>query len=128
MREPSDVRRVAAIGGVAAVAIVALLVGKHPFFATTVPEVPPAHATEPQRAEGETSPSLTPIINFSLALVMVARAITPQESARCSPAACLRLGNSVSRQPRLWFEETRFESECVHGDDLAVLAGFASPT
>jgi hypothetical protein len=64
MREPSDVRRVAAIGGVAAVAIVALLVGKHPFFATTVPEVPPAHATEPQRAQGETVAFVTsPVID-----------------------------------------------------------------
>jgi hypothetical protein len=64
MREASDIRRVAAIGGVAAVAIVALLVGKHPFFATTVPEVLPAHATEPQRAQGETVAFVTsPVID-----------------------------------------------------------------
>jgi hypothetical protein len=36
MREPRDVRRVAAIGATTAVAIAALLVGKLPFFATTV--------------------------------------------------------------------------------------------
>jgi hypothetical protein len=33
MREPSDVRRVAAIAGVSAIAIVAVLVGKSTFFA-----------------------------------------------------------------------------------------------
>jgi hypothetical protein len=48
MREASDVRRVAAIAGVSAIAIVSV----YPFFAATAQKVPPAHATEPQRAQG----------------------------------------------------------------------------
>ena len=69
MREASDVRLVAAIAGVAAIAIVAVLVGKHPFFAATAQGVPPAHATEPQRAQGETvafvtSPTIDPYPEF----------------------------------------------------------------
>ena len=54
MREASDVRRVAAIGGVTAAAVVMLLLGKPVFFETTAQKVPAAQATEPQRAETET--------------------------------------------------------------------------
>jgi hypothetical protein len=69
MREASDVRRVAAIAGVATVAIVALLVGKLPFFATTVQLAPASHATEPQTARGDTiafvtSPTIDPDPQF----------------------------------------------------------------
>jgi hypothetical protein len=64
MREASDVRRVAAIAGVSAIAIVAVLAGKYPFFAATAQKVPPAHATEPQRAQGETVAFVTsPVID-----------------------------------------------------------------
>jgi hypothetical protein len=54
MRELRDVRRVAAIGTTTAVAIAALLVGKLPFFATTVQQAPASYATEPQTAQGDT--------------------------------------------------------------------------
>jgi hypothetical protein len=69
MRDASDVRRVAAIGGVTVIAIVAVLAGKYPFFAATATKVPPAHATEPQRAQGETvafvtSPTIDPDPQF----------------------------------------------------------------
>ena len=42
----------------------AALAGKYPFFAATAQKVPPAHATEPQRAEGETVAFVTsPVID-----------------------------------------------------------------
>jgi hypothetical protein len=64
MRDASDVRRVAAIGGVAVIAIVAVLALKYPFFAATVQKGPPAHATEPQRASGQTVAFVTsPVID-----------------------------------------------------------------
>jgi hypothetical protein len=46
MREASDVRRVAAIGGVTAAAVVMLVLGKPVFFDTTAQKVPAAQATE----------------------------------------------------------------------------------
>jgi hypothetical protein len=45
MREASDVRRVAAIGGVTAAAVVMLVLGKPVFFDTTAQKVPAAQAT-----------------------------------------------------------------------------------
>ena len=94
MRDASDVRRVAAIGGVTAAAVVMLLLGKPVLFATTAPKVAVAQATEPRRAETETvtfvtSPSLIPILNFSSALVIIATAITARESPRwCATRGC----------------------------------------
>jgi hypothetical protein len=55
MRDASDVRRVAAIGGVTAAAVVMLLLGKPVFFATTAPKVAVAQATETKRAETKTA-------------------------------------------------------------------------
>jgi hypothetical protein len=66
MREASDVRRVAAIGGVTAAAVVMLLLGngKPVFFPTTAQKVPAAQATEPQKAESETVAFVTsPVID-----------------------------------------------------------------
>jgi hypothetical protein len=55
---------VAAIAGVSTIAIVAVLVGKYPFFAATAQKVPPAHATEAKRAQGETVAFVTsPVID-----------------------------------------------------------------
>ena len=54
MREASDVRRVAAIGGVTAAAVVMLVLGKPVFFDTTAQKVPAAQASEPRRVETET--------------------------------------------------------------------------
>jgi hypothetical protein len=69
MRNASDIRRVAAIAGVTVVAVVAVVAGKYPFFAATAQKVPPAHVTEPQRAQGETvafvtSPTIDPDPQF----------------------------------------------------------------
>ena len=64
MRDASDVRRVAAIGGVTAAAVVMLLLGKPVLFATTAPKVAVAQATEPRRAETETVTFVTsPVID-----------------------------------------------------------------
>jgi hypothetical protein len=65
MRDASDVRRVAAIGGVTAAAVVMLLLGKPVLFATTAPKVAVAQAaTEPRRVETETVTFVTsPVID-----------------------------------------------------------------
>ena len=64
MREASDVRRVAAIGGVTAAAVVMLVLGKPVFFDTTAQKVPAAQATEPRRVETETVTFVTsPVID-----------------------------------------------------------------
>jgi hypothetical protein len=94
MREASDVRRVAAIAGVSTIAIVAVLVGKYPFFAATAQKVPPAHATEPQRAQGETvafvtSPVIDPDPQFFFGAGVTVMAITAPESRRwCATRGC----------------------------------------
>jgi hypothetical protein len=64
MRDASDVRRVAAVGGVTAAAVVVLLLGKPVFFSTTAQKVPSAQASKPQRAETETVVFVTsPVID-----------------------------------------------------------------
>jgi hypothetical protein len=64
MRDASDVRRVAAIGGVTAAAVVMLLLGKPVLFATTAPKVAAAQAPEPRRAATETVAFVTsPVID-----------------------------------------------------------------
>jgi hypothetical protein len=64
MGEASDVRRVAAIGGVTAAAVVMLVLGKPVFFDTTAQKVPAAQATEPRRVETETVTFVTsPVID-----------------------------------------------------------------
>jgi hypothetical protein len=64
MREANDVRRVAAIGGVTAAAVVMLLLGKPVFFATTAQKVLAEQAPKPQRAETETVAFVTsPVID-----------------------------------------------------------------
>jgi hypothetical protein len=65
MRDASDVRRVAAIAGVSAIAIVAVLTGKYPFFTATAQKAPAAQASKLQRAETEREAFVTsPVIDI----------------------------------------------------------------